>query len=298
MPSCLTLIAAEPDLLTQAHLDAARMSLATCGADFGLPDWLEEGRAVDLPYVGPVPEAVIGPARQALAGMPVDLVAQKVEGRRKQLLLADMDSTIVTSETLDELAAFCGLKDKVAAITARAMNGEIDFHDALRERVAMLEGLPVSALEEAYQDVELTGGAEVLVRTMRQNGAHCVLVSGGFKFFTSRVAARCGFHEDRANDFIIEGRRLTGEVVEPILDKHTKLETLNHETARLGIEARLALTVGDGANDLPMLMAAGLGIAFHAKPVVAASANHRLDHADLTGLLYAQGYHRDEFVTA
>jgi phosphoserine phosphatase len=229
----------------------------------------------------------------------VDAIAQGAgNDSRKRLLLADMDSTIVTTETLDELAAFAGLKDKVAAITARAMNGELDFKAALRERVGMLAGLPVSALEATWAETRLMPGAEALVRTMRAHGAHCALVSGGFTFFTGRVAERVGFHAHFSNTLEIAEGRLTGKVAEPILDKDAKLATLKRLAAELGLPLSAALTVGDGANDLPMLQSAGLGVAFRAKPVVAAAARARVEHADLRALLYAQGYRATEIVAA
>jgi len=228
--------------------------------------------------------------RAALDGAPIDAIATPAEGRRKRLLVADMDSTIVTSETLDELADFAGLKDRIAAITARAMNGELDFKAALRERVAMLKGLPVEALEHTWQRVRLTPGARELVVTMRAHGACTVLVSGGFSFFTSRVAALCGFDLHRSNTLLDDGTVLTGQVAEPILDRDTKLATLTELAAERGLELSATLAVGDGANDLDMLRAAGLGVAFRAKPIVAAEARARVDHADLRALLFAQGY--------
>ncbi|MBX9698411.1 MAG: phosphoserine phosphatase SerB, partial [Acetobacteraceae bacterium] len=253
--------------------------------------------AADLPFEALAPEQAIAAARAALGeGAAVDLIAQPAEGRRKRLLLADMDSTIVTTETLDELAAFAGLKERIAAITARAMNGELDFRAALRERVGMLAGLPVAALEATWAETRLMPGALALVRTMRAQGAHCALVSGGFTFFTGRVADRVGFHEHHSNTLEIAAGRLTGKVAEPILDKDAKLAALKRLAAERGLALAATLTVGDGANDLPMLQAAGLGVAFRAKPVVAAAARARVEHTDLTALLYAQGYRAGEIV--
>jgi phosphoserine phosphatase len=208
-----------------------------------------------------------------------------------------MDSTIVTSETLDELAAFAGLGERIAAITARAMNGELDFKDALRERVAMLKGLSVDALERTWQKIRLTPGALELVATMKAHGAYTALVSGGFTFFTSRVAALVGFDMHRSNTLLDDGTTLTGRVAEPILDRSAKLATLTELAARHGLAMSETLATGDGANDLDMLLAAGLGVAFHAKPIVAAAARARVDHAGLRALLFAQGYSASEFAS-
>lgn len=297
MPHMLTLMAA-PGALTHEHLRAVRAALSGLGADLDAADWLAEGEAVDQPFTALAAEQAAAAARAALGQAPVDLTAQPVAGRRKKLLLADMDSTIVTSETLDEIAAFAGLKDQIAAITARSMNGELDFAQALTERVAMLRGLDDTALEATWRATELTGGAAELVGTMRANGAHTALVSGGFTFFTSRVAERVGFHEHHANTLLLEGGKLTGAVAQPILDRDAKLATLKRLAASLGVPLAAAATIGDGANDLAMIQAAGLGVAFHAKPSVAAVAQHRLEHTDLRGLLFAQGYRAAEFTRA
>lgn len=294
MTHVLTLIGA-PGALAPAQLQAAKAALTALGADTDAPDWLAENEAVDLPFAALAPEQAIAAATSALGGAPIDLIAQPAEGRRKKLLLADMDSTIVTSETLDEIAAFAGLKDKIAEITARSMNGELDFRQALIERVGMLKGLDASALEETWKTTELTGGAATLIATMRANGAHTALVSGGFTFFTSRVAERCGFHEHHANTLLLGEGKLLGTVGEPILDRDAKLATLKRLAAQLGLSLAETAAVGDGANDLAMIQAAGLGIAFHAKPSVAAVARHRVNHNNLTALLYAQGYHATEF---
>jgi phosphoserine phosphatase len=286
----LTLIAQrEFTMLTEAVI--ARVCDAVAG---GVHNILAPGEAVDLTLFAAPDMAIV---RAALDGAPIDAIATPAEGRRKRLLVADMDSTIVTGETLDELADFAGLKDRIAAITARAMNGELDFKAALRERVAMLKGLPVEALERTWQRVRLTPGARELVATMRAHGAHTVLVSGGFSFFTSRVAALCGFDLHRSNTLLDDGTALTGQVAEPILDRDTKLATLTELAAERGLELSATLAVGDGANDLDMLRAAGLGVAFRAKPIVAAEARARVDHADLRALLFAQGY-RSTDITA
>lgn len=227
----------------------------------------------------------------------MDLCVQPEEGRRKRLLLADMDSTIIACECLDELADFAGRKAEVAAITERAMRGELEFEGALRERVAMLAGLPESQLERAYAErVRLNPGARTFVRTLAASGAHCVLVSGGFDFFTRRVAIQAGFHEDRANRFVVEDGHLTGAVEDPILGREAKLATLVSEADRLGVDLSQTAAIGDGANDLAMIEAAGLGLAYRAKPVVAAQADAQIDHADLTAALYFMGFSEAEFV--
>ena len=269
---------------------------SVCDAlDGGPAETLSPSEAVDIP-LSHVPDPAV--LRAALDGAPIDAIVTPAEHRRKRLLIADMDSTIITSETLDELADFAGLKDRIAAITARAMNGELDFKAALRERVGMLRGLPVAALERTWQRVRLTPGARELVATMRAHGAYTALVSGGFSFFTSRVAAMCGFDEHRSNTLLDDGTALTGYVAEPILDRDTKLDTLAQLAAERALSLAATLAVGDGANDLDMLRAAGLGVAFRAKPVVAAEARARVDHADLRALLFAQGYRAEDIVSA
>lgn len=289
MAHMLTLIA-PPGGLATAHVAAVRAALAALGADALSPIALAPGEAVDLPFSHIAPEQAVAVARQALGEAAVDAIATPAEGRRKMLLLADMDSTIVTTETLDELAAFAGLKDRIAAITKRAMNGELDFKAALRERVGMLKGLGVAALEATWEATELMPGAEALVRTMAAHGAHCVLVSGGFTFFTGRVATKVGFHAHYSNTLELDGQALAGTVAEPILDRDAKLATLKRLAGERGLPLAATLAVGDGANDLAMVKAAGLGVAFRAKPLVAAAARARVDHCGLRALLFAQGY--------
>jgi phosphoserine phosphatase len=285
----LTLIA-PPGGLATAHVAAVRAALAALGADALSPIALAPEEAVDLPFSHLAPEQAVAAARQALGEAAVDAIATPAEGRRKRLLLADMDSTIVTTETLDELAAFAGLKEQIAAITKRAMNGELDFKAALRERVGMLKGLAVSALEQTWAATELMPGARELVQTMRAHGAQCVLVSGGFTFFTGRVAEQVGFHAHYSNTLELEGETLAGTVAEPILDRDAKLATLKRLAGEHGLPLTATLAVGDGANDLAMIQAAGLGVAFRAKPVVAAAARARVDHCGLRALLFAQGF--------
>ena len=285
----LTLVA-QREATTLSDALIARVQDAVQGEPANI---LSAGEAADIPLMAePPPDALAA----ALDAAPVDAIVTPAQDRRKRLLVADMDSTIVTSETLDELADFAGLKERIAAITARAMNGELDFKAALRERVAMLAGLPVSALEKTWERVRLTPGARELVATMRAHGAFTALVSGGFTFFTARVAATCGFDLHRSNVLLDDGAALTGRVAEPILDRDSKLQMLTSLAQERGLPASGTLAVGDGANDLDMLRAAGLGVAFRAKPVVAAAARARVDHADLRALLFAQGYRAEEIV--
>ncbi|MBI1208060.1 MAG: phosphoserine phosphatase SerB [Azospirillum sp.] len=299
MDIVVTLIA-EPTAagLTDALAAAVRDSLVRLGAEVAPPDWLAPGIACDLALSGLASDQAAAAARPALGSAAIDVVAQPAEGRRKHLLIADMESTMIRQEMLDELGDLIGLGPRIAAITARAMNGEIDFRGAVEERVGLLAGLPATMLDEVWARAEFNPGAHALVGTMRAHGAWSLLVSGGFRSFTARVRASLGFDEDHANALEIIDGRLTGRVVEPILDKDSKLSALIAAAGARRLPIRATLAVGDGANDLPMLLAAGLGIAWHAKPAVAATARHRLDHADLTGLLYAQGYRREEFVTA
>jgi phosphoserine phosphatase len=279
----LTLVAArDATTLSPALVNRVRDALRG-----GMPVELSPGEAVDIPLTAaPDMDAV----RAALEGAPVDAIPVRPRGRRKGLLIADMDSTIIVGETLDELAAIAGIGEKIAAITARAMNGELDFKDALRERVGMLKGLPVEALDRTWARIRLTPGAAALVATMRAHGALTALVSGGFTFFTGRVAEQVGFDMHRSNVLLHADGALLGQVQEPILDRTAKLDALRDLAAERGVQLKATLAVGDGANDLDMLRAAGLGVAFHAKPIVAAEARARVDHADLRALLFAQGY--------
>jgi phosphoserine phosphatase len=233
-----------------------------------------------------------------MAGQQIDWCLQPLEGRKKRLLIADMDSTIINVECIDELADFAGVKAQVSAITERAMRGELDFESALRERVAMLKGLPVADLQRVYDErIQLNPGARTLVRTMAANGARCILVSGGFTFFTSRVAQAALFQAHRGNSLGEADSVLDGTVGEPILGRAAKLQALKEEAAAKQLPLSATLAIGDGANDLAMIEAAGLGVAYRAKPIVAAQADARIDHTDLTTLLYFQGYPADAFVT-
>jgi phosphoserine phosphatase len=294
MELVLTLVSPDPGALPAAEA-AIDQALARAAVSVKAHEPLGPG-AVDLYLEGDL-GAVRKLAIDALAHHATDCAAQEVAHRRKRLLVADMDSTIINVECLDELADFAGVKAKVAEITERAMRGELEFEGALRERVGMLKGLPLSALQAAYDErVRLNPGARTLVRTMAANGARCVLVSGGFTFFTGRVAEAAGFHANRANTLIEDAGALTGKVGEPILGREAKLAALREEAAARGLDAAQTLAIGDGANDLAMIEAAGLGVAYRAKPIVAAQADAKVDHADLTALLYFQGYRADQFV--
>ena len=260
--------------------------------------WLFHEVAVDIPFEGSEDiGAIVSRLRQARGDLPVDIVVQPRDFRRKKLFLADMDSTMIGQECIDELADFAGLKAHVAKITERAMRGEIEFEPALRERVALLKGMAVGVIDEVLaKRITPTPGGRELVMTMRARGAWTCLISGGFTLFTNAVAAMIGFQENRANELLAADGKLTGEVREPILGRAAKLATLVELRESFDLDEIDTLVTGDGANDLGMIEAAGLGVAYHAKPAVAAAAAARIDHGDLTALLYAQGYRRDEFV--
>ncbi|MER8368468.1 phosphoserine phosphatase SerB [Mesorhizobium sp. M1348] len=260
--------------------------------------WLAEGIAceLDLPETAEASE-MTARLHAALASEPIDVAVQRAENRRKKILIADMDSTMIDQECIDELADEIGVKDRVAAITARSMNGEIAFEPALRERVALLKGLDAAIIDRIIDNrLTLASGGRTLVQTMAASGAWTALISGGFDIFTTRVAALLGFHENRANRLIEQDRRFTGLVAEPILGRAAKAEALIEISARLRLTPADAIAVGDGANDLDMIRLAGIGVALHAKPAVAAEAKIRIDHGDLTALLYLQGYRWEEFV--
>ena len=263
----------------------------------GQANWLFDEVAVDIPFAGSeTAKAVEGRLRAACGDLPIDIVVQPIATRRKKLLLADMDSTMIGQECIDELADFVGLKAHVSAITERAMRGEMAFEPALRERVSLLRGLPVSVIDEVIENrIRLMSGARALVGTMRAHGAHTVLVSGGFSLFTQTIAGMIGFDENHANTLLVENQTLTGYVEEPILGREAKLDTLLELARHLKVPLEQTIAVGDGANDLAMIERAGLGVAYHAKPAVAAAADVRIDRADLTALLYLQGYRREDF---
>jgi phosphoserine phosphatase len=261
--------------------------------------WLAEAVAADIPFI-PQSEAeatsLNDDARHALAGAPIDIIIQPGAGRRKKLLVADTDSTMIGQECVDELADFLGINDHVAEITARVMRGEIDFASVLLERIALLAGLSVEVVDKVLAErITFTPGGETLVKTMRAHGAFTALVSGGFAQFTVPIAERLGFHTSEANRLIVADGRLTGTIAEPVRGAAAKRDVLVRLRRELDLKPSETLAVGDGANDLAMLTEAGLGAGFHPKPVVAAQVTARIDHADLTALLYAQGYRREEF---
>jgi phosphoserine phosphatase len=287
--------------LDDAVIAGARTLLA--GATVIQEDWLSPGEAWQALFVA-ADDADHRPLRAsvaaALAPRPIDVnvVPDDIAYRRKKLLVADMESTIIEQECLDELADYVGLRPKIAGITERAMRGELDFETAIKERVGLLKGLDARVLDQIYvQRVTLMPGAQSLVATMHKHGAYCALVSGGFRFFTQKVAARLGFDTDQANRLELVDGKIAGTVGEPILGREAKLAALQRLAQERGLEPAETMAVGDGANDLAMIGAAGLGVAFRAKPVVAAAAAASITHGDLTALLYLQGYRRDEFAT-
>ena len=297
MTSVLSLIAAETKApLTGADVERARRALDAAKAHADAPVWLSPDEACDIHFEGAAGDVLAG-LRAELSDRPIDVNVVSQDFRRKRLLLADMDSTLIEQECIDELAAEIGLGQDVAAITERAMRGEIAFEPALRERVVLLKGIsPEIAAKLLGERITIMPGAKVLVATMRAFGAYSALVSGGFTIFAGPVGQQIGFDEHRANMLVAEGGAFTGAVAEPILGRAAKEEALLDLTARLKLDPRETLAVGDGANDLGMIRLAGLGVAYRAKPAVRAEADAALDHADLAGVLFLQGYRRDEFV--
>jgi phosphoserine phosphatase len=284
-----------PDGSGEVIAPKIRAAIAAHGAAGDIV-WLSAGRAFEIAFPGER-SGVKAAATAAADGTACDINVVSADRRRKKLLVADMDSTIISCECLDELADMAGLKPRIAAITERAMRGEIAFEAALRERVAMLGGLPLDALERTWRErVRLNPGARALVATMKKHGARTCLVSGGFTYFTERVAREAGFDDHQANVLRDDGSVLTGQVREPILGREAKLAALESEASDLGIELADTLAVGDGANDLDMIRRAGLGVAWHAKPIVAEAAGASIIHGDLTALLHLQGYRDDEIV--
>lgn len=260
--------------------------------------WLADGIACDIPLPNTMNKAqALENLRNAIGDLPIDIAVQEQDKRRKKLLVADMDSTMIGQECIDELAEEAGLREHIATITRRAMNGEIAFEPALKERVALLKGLPLDIIDTVIKNrISLTAGGKELITTMRKNGAYTALVSGGFTIFTGKIAAMLGFNEHHANELKVVDNQLSGFVAEPILGKQAKLDKLEDLCKQLGISPDEAMAVGDGANDLAMLQRAGSGVALHAKPIVAEAASIRIDYGDLTALLYLQGYRKHDFV--
>lgn len=263
------------------------------------PLWLKPHIAAQIALPGKPTTTQWAAMKALLATDKIDLFIVSAVNRRKKLLLADMDATIIAEETLDELAARAGLKDAVSAITTKAMRGELDFIQAITERVAMLKDLPVTALQETLRETRINAGAETTIKTMRYHGATCVLVSGGFTYFTEAVAQRVGFQHNHGNILGIKNQtHLTGDVIPPILDKHAKLHYLNQYRENLKIQTNETMAVGDGANDLPMLQAASIGVGYYAKPAVTEQLDNNIQYSDLTSLLYIQGYRWQEIEDA
>jgi phosphoserine phosphatase len=294
MPLIATLITAP----AKRPLSPSLANMASAAVRASGISWLGDGIACDLDLPDGIDAAEADATlRSALRSEPVDIVVQATTGRRKKILIADMDSTMIDQECIDELADEIGVKEHVAAITARAMNGEIAFEPALRERVALLKGLDAAVVDRVVESrLTLASGGRALVQTMRADGSWTALVSGGFDVFTARIGEKLGFQENRANRLIEQDGRLAGLVAEPILGRAAKAEALLDISARLGLAPADAIAVGDGANDLDMIRIAGTGVALHAKPAVAAQAGARIDHGDLTALLYLQGYRQSDFV--
>ena len=284
------------DALDERAPDEAARALAGIGAVAGAPRWIEPGIAFDVPFA----RASLADARAALEGLRpgTDVIVQPEAGRRKKMLIADMDSTMITVECIDELADYAGIKEQVAAVTEAAMRGELDFEGALDARVALLKGLAAEVIDRCHAErVRIMPGAKALVRTMAAHGAEAVLVSGGFTVFADRVAQEIGFAKAISNTLDIAGGLLSGTVARPIVGAAAKRDALLVEAAVRGVRPDEVLAVGDGANDIPMIELAGLGVAYHAKPKTAAAAGARIDHGDLSALLYAQGYPRSEWVS-
>lgn len=297
MTFILTLVASDRPLsaghlaLTERFTENEGLALA------GDPEWLNPHKAVDIPLPECLTLEQTDRLRAALAEDRIDVFCTAAQSRRKKLLCADMESTIIDNEMLEELAEDLGLKDDIAAITARAMNGEIDFIESLTLRVGMLKDLPEDTLTDALPALKVNPGAQTLVRTMRAHGAECVLITGGFTVFSNHIAEKLGFHHHHANILEILDGRLSGKLQGDILDPDSKLNFLNHHCKRLGIDPDDAIAMGDGANDLPMLTRAGLGVAYRPKPVLQETMQNQIRHADFTAALYTQGYKAQDFAT-
>ncbi len=280
--------------LEAVHIERVCQALALSGKE----EWLAEGEACDVFIDSPLTAAgITGQARDALSGTTIDAVCTPASGRRKKLLISDMDSTLINQECIDELGDAIGAGSRIREITTAVVRGDIGFSDALRQRMALMKGMDRALLESVYEDrITLQAGARTLVQTMRHHGAFCILVSGGFSFFTCRIAERIGFHDHQGNILLFEDDKLTGEVLEPILGQSAKLDTLIAKCDEKGLEPSQVLAVGDGANDIKMIKAAGLGVAFHGSGSLKDEANACIDHGDLTALLYIQGFRKSQFV--
>ncbi len=284
--------------LQSDHIERVCRCLGPPDGKTGKVDWLAEREACDLFFESPLSAAdITDHARDALSGAAIDAVCTSSEGRRRKLLVSDMDSTVIDQECIDELGDAIGRGSEIKQITAAVLRGDIGFADALRQRLAMLKGVERRMLETLHEErISLKAGARTLIQTMRRHGTFCVLVSGGFTFFTRRVAERIGFDDHRGNELVFEDGKLTGEVREPILGRSAKLNTLNELCEEKGLQPSHVLAIGDGANDIKMIEAAGLGVAFHASDSLKKQANACIDHGDLTALLYIQGFRKSEFV--
>jgi len=293
----LTLIGnAETATLKPVHIEQVCQRLKI----HATPQWLAPGEACDLLVDEPSSTVDLAwQARAALAGTGIDAVCTPVHGRRKKLLISDMDSTVIDQECIDELADAFGVGEQIREITSAVINGDINFSEALRKRVSLLKGMDEDLLESVYQQrLTIKPGARTLVQTMARHGAFCILVSGGFSFFTSRIAARIGFDHHKGNKLLFQDGKLTGEAQEPILGRVAKLTILNHVCDEKSLSLTDVLAVGDGANDIDMIQGAGLGVAFHASDSLKGQADASIEHNDLRALLYIQGFHKSEFVTS
>ena len=282
-------------LLDDSLVDTVLTALGEAGAAHGAPLWLDPAQALEMQIESALPKSAEAAVREHLHGAPIDIAIMPEAGRRKALLVADMESTVIAQELLDEMAETLGIRDQIAGITARSMAGELDFDLAVKERVRLLAGLPAATLDRMLDRATLNPGARTLVQTMRAHGAHTALVSGGFTHFTEAVRQSCGFDEAHGNELILADGVLSGEIGTPILGPSAKHGILERLCAENGYELERACAVGDGANDVPMVRAAGLGVAYRAKSVLREAARFQVDHGDLTALLFLQGYRRDEF---
>jgi len=299
MKNVATIISGDSFTLNEVELNHIVDAIQHSGGIIENVNYLKDEKVADIYFAVLNTDDVTDILSNLLENIDIDFFVQKVEGRRKKLLISDMDSTIIDQECIDEIADVLCIKPKIAEITERAMNGELDFKEALRERVSLLKGVSQEQLEQVLNSkITVQKGAETLVRTMAANGARCVLVSGGFTFFTSRIKEICGFHSEEANILQFDGDRLNGKVKEPILDAEAKLNAIKFHCEDIGISPFLSCAVGDGANDLKMIKYAGLGVAYRAKKIVSDQAKFKINIPNLENLLYAQGYSVEEFVTS